>query len=140
MRSYYKAYRKVGRINTSVAEQLGFAFDGCVYASPGVINHIKKHHGKQLTKNVKDNLLKVIENIIEYPDYIGVDRRRGTVGAIEFVKKVDNILLLGLEIDVDEKYIYVATLYPITKSKINSRLFNGRLVIYEEGKKESDRK
>ncbi|MGG7176052.1 PBECR2 nuclease fold domain-containing protein [Clostridium paraputrificum] len=132
MKGYYKAYRKVGQINTSVAERLGFEFDGYVYASPGVINHIKKHHGKQLTKKVKENLLKVIEDIIEYPDYIGIDRRRGKLGAIEFVKKIDNMLLLGLEVDLEEEYIYVATLYPITKSKINSRLFNGRLIIYEE--------
>lgn len=88
MRSYYKAYKKVGRINTSLAERLGFAFDGSVYASPGVINHIKKRHGKQLTKKVKENLLQIMEGIIQNPDYIGVDKRRGRVGALELIKKL----------------------------------------------------
>lgn len=132
MRSYYKAYKKVGRINTSLAERLGFAFDGSVYASPGVINHIKKRHGKQLTKKVKENLLQIMEGIIENPDYIGVDERRGRVGALELIKKIDNTLLLGLEVDLEERYIYVSTLYPITKGKINNRIYSGRVVKFSD--------
>ena len=132
MGSYYKAYKKIGQINTSLAEQLGFSFDGSVYASPGVINHIRKRHGKQLTKRVKSNLLEVMEIIIQEPDYIGVDKRRGTVGALEFIKKIDNTLLLGLEVDLEQKYIYVSTMYPITKGKINNRVFSGRLLRFED--------
>ena len=132
MGSYYKAYKKIGQINTSLAEQLGFSFDGSVYASPGVINHIRKRHGKQLTKRVKGNLLETMENIIQEPDYIGVDKRRGKIGALEFIKKVDSTLLLGLEVDLEKKYIYVSTMYPITKSKINNRIFSGRLVSFKD--------
>jgi len=132
MRSYYKAYRKVGRINASLAGKLGFSFDGSVYASPGVLNHIKRHHGKQLTRMVKDNLLQVIESIIEEPDYIGVDKKRGINGSLELIKKVDTTLLLGLEVDMDEQYIYVSTLYPITKSKIDNRIYSGRITRFKD--------
>ena len=132
MRSYYKAYRKVGRINASLAGKLGFSFDGSVYASPGVLSHIKKHHGRQLTRRVKDNLLNVIESILEQPDYIGVDRKRGSKGALELIKKVDTTLLLGLEVDMEEEYIYVSTLYPITKSKIDNRIYSGRIIRYKD--------
>ena len=132
MRSYYKAYRKVGRINASLAGKLGFSFDGSVYASPGVLSHIRKHHGRQLTRMVKDNLIKVIESIIDEPDYIGVDRKRGSKGALELIKKVDTTLLLGLEVDLDEEYIYVSTLYPITKSKIDNRIYSGRIIRYKD--------
>ena len=132
MGSYYKDYKKIGQINTSLAEKLGVSFDGSVYASPGVINHIRKRHGKQLTKQVKGNLLETMEFIIQKPDYIGVDKRRGAVGALEFIKKVDTTLLLALEVDLEEKYIYVSTMYPITKGKINSRIFNGRLINFKD--------
>ena len=132
MGSYYKAYKKIGQINTSLAERLGFSFDGSVYASPGVINHIRKRHGRQLTKHVKGNLLETMEFIIQEPDYIGLDKRRGKAGALEFIKKVDNTLLLGLEVDLEKKYIYVSTMYPITKGKINSRIFSGRLIKFED--------
>ena len=132
MRSYYKAYKKIGRINTSLARELGVDFEGTVYASPGVINHIKMHHGKQLSRKVKDNLLDIMTQIIEEPDFIGVDRRRNEEGSLEFVKKIDSTLLLGLQIDLDEKYIYVSTLYPITKGKINNKIYSGRLISYNK--------
>ncbi|PRR84132.1 hypothetical protein CLVI_04300 [Clostridium vincentii] len=130
--SYYKAYKKIGQINTSLAEKLGFSFDGNVYASPGVISHIRKRHGKQLTKRVKCNMLETMEKIIQDPDYIGINKRRGQGGALEFIKKVDSTLLLGLEVDLEKKYIYVATMYPITKGKIDNRIFSGRLVSFED--------
>ena len=117
MRSHYKAYKKVGQINTSVIERLDFPIDGSVYASPGVINHIKRHHGKQLTR-------KVIEN----PDYVGIDKKRGKIGALELIKKVDAMILVGLEIDLEDNYIYVSTLYPITNSKINNKIYSGRII------------
>jgi len=132
MGSYYKAYKKIGQINTSLAERLGFSFDGSVYASPGVINHIRKRHGKQLTKQVKGNLLETMEFIIQEPDYIGVDKSRGEIGALEFIKKIDNTLLLGLEVDLEKKYIYVSTLYPITRGKINNKIFSGRVVKFKD--------
>ncbi|WP_241393252.1 hypothetical protein [Clostridium saccharobutylicum] len=37
-------------------------------------------------------------------------------------------MLLGLEIDLEDKYIYVATMYPITISKMNARIYKNRLV------------
>ena len=132
MKKDYKAYRKVGKINLDLARIIGFDFEGNVYASPGVINHIIRHHSKQLTRKVKDNLLSVIETIISDPDYICVDKWRGNISRIEFIKKIDSILLLGLEIDKDEQYIYVATLYPITKGKIEARRYSGRLINYDQ--------
>lgn len=130
MRSHYKAYIKVGRINTSLAKRVGFLFGGIVYASPGVINHIKKRHGKQLTRKVKENLVDIMRYIISSPDYIGIDNKRG--GALELIKKVDNTILLAIEVDLEGKYIYVSTMYPITQSKISNRLYSGRFIKYDE--------
>lgn len=127
MRSYYKAYKKVGKIETSLAEKLGLKLDGGVYISPGVLSHIKRRHNKQLTRGVKDNLVKVIEDILKDPEYVG-SRMKNSGSMIEFIKKVDSFLLLGMEIDNEEGYIYVSTLYPITKSKVENRIFSGKLL------------
>jgi hypothetical protein len=132
MRREYKAYKKVGKIKISISELLELDLPRIVYASPGVINHIKKRHGKQFTKKMKDNIIEIIERIIKEPEYVGLDNSRLDGGAIELIKKVDNIvLLLGLEIDLEEQYIYVATMYPITLSKMNSRIYRGRLLKVE---------
>ena len=133
MRREYKAYKKVGKIKISISELLELDLPRNVYASPGVINHIKKRHGRQLTKKMKDNIIDIIEKIIKNPEYVGLDYGRVSVGSLQLIKKVDNIiLLLGLEIDSKEKYIYVATMYPITLSKMNARIYRGRLIKIED--------
>lgn len=129
MRREYKAYKKVGKIKSSISELLELDLPRIVYASPGVINHIKKRHGRQFTKKMKDNIIDIIEKVIKEPEYVGLECRRGSGGSLELIKKIDNvILLLGLEIDIEEKYIYVATLYPITLSKMNARIYRGRII------------
>ena len=129
MKREYKAYKKVGKIKISISELLELDLPRIVYASPGVINHIKKRHGRQLTKKMKDNIIDIIEKIIKNPEYVGLDYRRVSVGSLQLIKKVDNIiLLLGLEIDIEEQYIYVATMYPITLSKLNARVYKRRLI------------
>ena len=129
MKREYKAYKKVGKIKISISELLELDLPRIVYSSPGVINHIKKRHGRQLTKKMKDNIIDIIEKIIKNPEYVGLDYRRVSVGSLQLIKKVDNIiLLLGLEIDIEEHYIYVATMYPITLSKLNARVYKRRLI------------
>lgn len=133
MKREYKAYKKVGKIKISISELLEPDLPRIVYASPGVINHIKKRHGKQFTKKMKDNIIDTMEKVIKDPEYFGLDYERGNGGSLELIKKVDNIiLLLGLEFDLEDKYIYVATMYPITLSKMNSRIFRGRLTKVDE--------
>ncbi len=129
MRKEYKAYKKVGKLQNSIGELLELDFPKVVYASPGVIKHINKRHGKQLTKKIKENMLEIVEKIIKEPDYFGISNKNNLEKSIELIKKIDNIeLLLGLEIDAVDQYIYVATLYPITIGKLNSKLFNGNVV------------
>ena len=129
MKREYKDYKKVGKIKISISELLELDLPRIVYASPGVINHIKKRHGRQLTKKMKDNIIDIIEKIIKNPEYVGLDYGRVSVGSLQLIKKVDNIiLLLGLEIDIEEQYIYVATMYPITLSKLNARIYKGKVL------------
>ncbi|SFC72183.1 PBECR2 nuclease fold domain-containing protein [Clostridium uliginosum] len=128
MRRAYKNYKKVGNLKFLITELIEFEFSSTVYASPGVINHIIKKHGKQLTKKVKHNIIETMEQIIKNPDYIGIDKLRGECGSFELIKKIDNSILLGLEVDREGQYVYVATMYPITESKINARLNSGRLI------------
>lgn len=133
MRKDYKAYKKVGKIKESIMDNFRLDVPKIVYASPGVINHIKKRHGKQFTKKVKDNIIDIIEKIIKDPEYVGAEYKSGHVCGIELAKKIDNIIIfLGLEIDVEDEYIYVATMYPLTLSKLNARIYRGRFIKIED--------
>lgn len=127
-------YSKVGKITKDLSNKINFGYTGEIYASPGVIKHIKKRHknGKNaLSYKIINNILPTIEDIILAPDYIGTHPCKvGT--SIEFVKKVDVNLLVAVEVDLDNNYIYVASLYPLSESKLNSRITSGRLIKYEQ--------
>lgn len=123
----YKTYKKVGAIDKRIANKVGFEFYGNVYASPGVLKHIRKRHGRQLTKNIKDNLTIIIERIIGSPDFIGMNKKNKESGALQLVKKIDAYIMLILEVDLDYEYIYVSSMYPVTKSKMKNKIYSGTL-------------
>lgn len=87
-----------------------------------------KRHGKQLDTRNKGNILAWMKEILENPDYIGIYNNKGGQTAIEFIKKMYTNLLLGIEIDEENKYIYVSTMYPIAERKISNKLYSGKLI------------
>jgi|GEM_PF-783372 len=123
-------YYKVGFISNKIAAIADFKFHGNVYAAPGVVKHIMKRHSSgrnHLNTNTINNIIETVSEILLTPDFVG--KHPDKIGtSIEFVKKLDDNLLLALEVDLDNKYIYVASLYPISQGKINNRLNSGRLI------------
>lgn len=67
-----------------------------------------------------------IPDIIEKPDYIGVNpNEQGS--SIELIKKYDDNILIGIKLDADGEYLYVSTMHDVQESKIIRRLHSGRL-------------
>ncbi len=128
MESRFCTYKRVGYLRQRVANELGIEFTGVIYASPGVLKHITKRHGKQFDSKSKGSILDWMRMILEQPDYIGIHKKEGGETAIEYIKKMYTNLLLGIEFDEDRQYIYVSTMYPITKKKIDSKLYSGKLI------------
>ena len=87
MNSKFCTYKRVGYLRKSVARELGIEFTGVIYASPGVLKHIIKRHGKQLDKNTKKNIFEFMKMILEEPDYIGLYKNGEEGTSIQFVKK-----------------------------------------------------
>ncbi|MGG7143744.1 PBECR2 nuclease fold domain-containing protein [Clostridium nigeriense] len=128
MENRFYTYRRVGYLKGRMAENLGVKFTGTIYASPGVIKHIKKRHGKQLSKKILGNIIECMKEIIENPDYIGVYKLTNNGIYIELIKKAETNILIGIDIDDKRDYIYVSTMYPITNGKIKNRLYSGKLM------------
>lgn len=128
MSSKLCTYRRVGYLRRNIADELGIEFTGVIYASPGVLKHIMKRHGKQLNKKIKGNIIEFMRAILEEPDYIGMYKSEKGSISIEFVKKMYSNLLLGVEVDEINQYIYVSTMYPINENKIKNRLDYGQLI------------
>ena len=128
MESRFCTYKRVGYLRRKIASELGIEFTGVIYASPGVLKHIIKRHGKQLDKKTRDGILDRMKKILEEPDYIGIYKNEQGQTAVEFIKTMYTNLLLEVEVDEENEYIYVTTMYPITDKKIANRIYSGKLI------------
>ena len=92
-----------------------------IYCSKGLPAHlIKKSHFNCL-KHIDD-----IPAIIRNPDYIGINpNEQGTT--VELIKVFNKNILIGIKLDTDENYLYVSTMHEIQESKLNRRLYSGRI-------------
>ncbi len=113
---------KVGKYNHRFNEILGIEIDELdIYRSKGLPAHmLKRKHFKCL------KYIDYIPEIIEHPDYIGVNPNEQGI-SIELVKRYADNIMIGIKLDTDGNYLYVSTMYDIQKSKISRRLYSGRL-------------
>ena len=119
-------YMHIGAITEGIANIKNFKYPGEVYAAPGIIKHIQKHKD-EFSENISEDLLGTMKIILSNPDYVGCDpKQEGT--SLELIKKFENNILVALKFDMAENYIYVASLYPVTESKIHNRLYSKRIV------------
>lgn len=96
-----------------------------IYESVGLKKHIEKRHPECLP------YLPMIPDIIDSPDYIGVNPNE-TVQSFELVKVLHENIQIGIKLDVKKNYLYVATLYTITEGKLQHGIRNGRLKKFDK--------
>ena len=74
------------------------------------------------------NCLSYIDNvkeIIEKPDYISVNSR--IPNSIEFIKRFSDLILLSVNLDCKNGYLYVSSLYDIEEAKLERKRHSGKL-------------
>lgn len=120
-------YRRIGYLRQKTSIFLGINTTGIIYASNGVIKHIKKNHSKQFSIKGDNDIVELMKKIAEEPTYVGIHYRDEQSISLEFIKKMDKYFLLGIEVDINSNYIYVCTMYPITEGKLNSRMLSGKV-------------
>lgn len=96
-----------------------------IYQSFGLKKHIEKRHPECLP------YLQYISSIITFPDYIGVNPNESE-GSFELVKIFSENIQIGIKLDMNENYLYVATLHTITSGKLKHGIENGRLKKFDK--------
>lgn len=91
-----------------------------IFQSEGLPIHIAKRHPEALKYTDR------IAEIIHSPDYIGINPRE-RVPNFELVKIFEDNIQIGIKLDVENDYLFVATLHPITTAKLQHRCKSGRL-------------
>ena len=92
---------------------------GHIYQSCGLRAHILKRHPDEVSN------LDYVPDIIANPDYIG--KHPGEPNSLELIKVLEGNVMTCIKLDRDEHYLFVASVYEITESKLQNRLMSGRL-------------
>ena len=75
--------------------------------------------------------LSSLTNLITNADYVGQSKNNG-IDSFEVVKNVGTNVLVAIKFDVKKDYLYVASMYEVSQSKVDNRLFSGRLKTYSK--------
>ena len=68
-----------------------------------------------------------IPDIIDNPDYIGINPNESGSESIELIKRYRDNVMIGIKLDKDNDYLYVSTMHDIQEAKIQRRLHSGRI-------------
>lgn len=90
-----------------------------IYQSTGLVTHVERRHLSCI------KYMESISEIIDYPDYIGLNPKEPN--SIELIKRYDENILVAIKLDIQDEYLYVASVYDIKEGKIQRRLHSGRL-------------
>lgn len=114
---------KVGKYNTEINKILGLEMEELdIYRSKGLPTHmVKSRHYKAL------KYIDYIPDIIESPDYVGINPNEHGTESVELIKRYKDNILVGIKLDAENGYLYVSTMHDIQEGKISRRLYSGRI-------------
>ena len=92
-----------------------------IYQSQGLIKHIKNHQHRDMIP-----YMSLIPYILANPDYIGT--HPNTPDSMEYVKIIQDNILVAVKLDHNSGQLYVSSMYSITQGKLNNRIRSGRLI------------
>ena len=114
---------KVGRYTEQFNDILGIrAEEKDIFMSLGLVTHMIKRNHQNCLKYVD-----CISDIIEKPDFIGVNPNEKEKFSMELIKCYADNVLVGIKLDQEGDYLYVATMHEVSESKIKRRLHSGRI-------------
>lgn len=112
----------VGKYNKIYNKLLNISFeDSDIYRDSGLTAHlIKRKHYSAI------KYLDYVPDIISDPDYVG--KNPNEAESIEFVKCFKKNMHIGIKVDFQKGYMYVATMHEITDAIIERYVNNGRFI------------
>jgi len=114
---------RVGKYDNKFNEILGIEISEIdIYRSKGLPAHMLKSKHQNCLKYID-----YIPDIIENPDYAGVNPNEKENSSFELIKRYKDNVMIGIKLDKDGDYLYVATMHEVQESKISRRLHSGRI-------------
>ena len=83
--------------------------------TPRIFEHCEKHKSEYSSPQAYYQAITHIPEIISSPDYVGIHKN----GNIQYIKRLDDISLVGIQILKGSKSLLFRTVFPITEEKLN---------------------
>lgn len=87
--------------------------------------HCEKHKDEYSSLDAYYNAIQFIPEIITNPDYVGLHSKNGN---LQYIKKLDDISLVGIKIIKGKNNLLFRTIFPITQDKLNYYIHSGKVI------------
>jgi len=88
--------------------------------------HCEKHKHEYSSTAAYYQAISFIPEILKNPDYVGIHKN----GNIQYVKKLDDISLIGIQIINGGGNLLFRTIFPISETKLENSVKSGKLLLF----------
>ncbi len=117
---------KIGELSQEVIDLLNLnLYPQNIYIWPLRINeHCEKHKNEYSSFDSYNKTIKSIPLIIKNPDYVGLHKN----GNIQYIKKLDDISLVGIKVLNNNKTLLFRTIFPISETKLKNSIKSKKFI------------
>ena len=121
---------KIGELNSKVIELLNLDLkpQNINIWSTRLEEHCEKHKEEYSSYSAYNQAVKSIPLILEDPDYVGLHSN----GNIQYIKRLDDISLVGIKIIKGNSGLLFRTIFPITEDKLEHNIRTGKFIKFEQ--------
>lgn len=121
---------KIGELSKEVIDMLDLDLNpqNINIWSTRIEEHCEKHKSEYSSPSSYNQAINSIPLIIEQPDYIGLHKN----GNIQYVKRLDDISLVGIQILKGSGDLLFRTIFPISEIKLENSLKSGKLIPFDK--------
>lgn len=117
---------KIGELNKDVIDLLHLDLkpQNIYIWSTRIEEHCEKHKNEYTSFSNYNQAIKSIPLIIKEPDYIGIHSN----GNLQYIKRLNEISLVGIKIIKGNSGLLFRTIFPITKDKLEHNIRIGKFI------------
>jgi len=121
---------KIGELNNQVITALNLDLkpQNINIWSTRIQEHCEKHKDEYANSTTYNKAIKNIPLIIQQPDYIGLHKN----GNIQYIKRLDEISLVGIKIIKGTGGLLFRTIFPIKEDKLKYNVKKGKYIPYNK--------
>lgn len=121
---------KIGELSEEVINALNLDLkpQNINVCSTRIPEHCEKHKEEYSTPEAYNQAIKNIPLILKEPDYIGLHKN----GNIQYIKRLDDISLIGVQILKGSGHLLFRTIFPISEIKLKNSIKSGQFIPFHK--------